>query len=106
MHRFDRRGVRATLEASAHERARWTTRYVVVLACFFGVVGGSAPAGARADRIGDSRAEAGRVLAQIRSDGQRLEVVIERYDGARVRLAETMRRIDDNEVRLASARRN
>jgi cell wall-associated NlpC family hydrolase len=106
MHRFDRRGVRATLEASAHERARWTTRYVVVLACFFGVVGVSAPAVARADRIGDSRAEARRVLAQIRSDGQRLEVVIERYDGARVRLAETMRRIDDNEVRLASARRN
>ncbi|MDP9258097.1 MAG: NlpC/P60 family protein [Actinomycetota bacterium] len=66
----------------------------------------STPSAARADRIADSRAEARRVLAQIQADGQRLEVVIERYDGARVRLAETMRRIDDNEVRLASARRN
>jgi cell wall-associated NlpC family hydrolase len=106
MHRFDRRGVRATPQTNAHERACWTVRDVVVLACVVGVVGVVAPAAARADRIADSRAEAKRVLAQIQSDGQRLEVVIERYDGARVRLAETMQRIGNNQVRLASARRN
>jgi cell wall-associated NlpC family hydrolase len=106
MHRFDRRGVCATRGTSAHERARRTVREVAVLACVLGVVGVSAPAVARADRIADSRAEAKRVMAQIQRDGRRLEVVIERYDGARVRLAETMRSIDNNEVRLASARRN
>ena len=106
MHRFDRRGVCATRERRAQECARWSVRQVAVLACVFGAVGVSVPVVARADRIADSRAEAERVLAQIESDGQRLEVVIERYNGARVRLAETMRSIDNNEVRLASARRN
>jgi peptidoglycan DL-endopeptidase CwlO len=106
MDRFDRLGVRATRQTSANERARRTLRYVIVVASLFAMAGVNAPTVARADRIANSRAEAKRVLAQIQSDGQRLEVVIERYDGARVRLAETMRRIHDNEVRLAGARRN
>ena len=106
MHRFDRRGLRATPERSAYERARWTVRHVAALACVFGAVGVAAPTAAHADRIANSRAEAKRVLAQIQSDGQRLEVVIERYDGARLRLETTMRSIANNEVRLASARRN
>lgn len=77
-----------------------------VLAGLIAVVGASGPATANADRIADTRAEADRVLAQIQRDGQRLEVAIERYNGARVRLASTMRSIRENEVRLASARRN
>jgi cell wall-associated NlpC family hydrolase len=64
------------------------------------------PTIARADRIADARAQADREAARIRSEGERLEVVVERYNGARVRLATTMRTIRINEVRLASARRN
>ena len=61
---------------------------------------------AHADRIADTRAQAKQELARIQRDGERLEVVIERYNGARVRLAETMRSIRNNEIRIASARRN
>jgi cell wall-associated NlpC family hydrolase len=77
-----------------------------VLACVLGAVGASAPIAARADRIADARAQANQELARIQLDGRRLEVVIERYNGAQVRLAETMRSIRNNEVRIESARRN
>ena len=60
----------------------------------------------RADRIADTRAQANREWARAQSEGRRLEIVVERYNGARVRLNETMRSISVNEVRLASARRN
>ena len=61
---------------------------------------------AHADRIADTRAQAKQELARIQLEGERLEVVIERYNGARVRLAETMRGIRNNEIRISSARRN
>jgi cell wall-associated NlpC family hydrolase len=88
------------------DRARRCGRHVSVLAvCAVGIgVGLATPA--QADRIGDTRAEANRVWAQIQSDGQRLETVIERYNGAQYRLQQTMTRIHENEVRLRTARVN
>jgi cell wall-associated NlpC family hydrolase len=90
----------------ALDRARRYGRHVTVLTlCAVGVgVGMVTPA--QADRVGDTRAEANRVWEQIQSDGQRLEGVIERYNGARFRLAQTMTRIHRNEVRLSTARVN
>jgi cell wall-associated NlpC family hydrolase len=61
---------------------------------------------AEADKVGDARAEANRVWDQIQRDGQRLEAVIERWNGAKFRLQQTMGRIHENEVRLATARVN
>jgi peptidoglycan DL-endopeptidase CwlO len=92
--------------ARALDRARRCGRHVSVLAlCAVGIgVGLATPA--QADRIGDTRAEANRVWAQIQSDGQRLETVIERYNGARFRLQQTLTRIHENEVRLSTARVN
>jgi cell wall-associated NlpC family hydrolase len=92
--------------ARALDRARRCGRHVTVLTlCAVGIgVGLVTPA--QADRVGDTRAEANRVWGQIQADGQRLEGVIERYNGARFRLAQTMTRIHQNEVRLATARVN
>jgi cell wall-associated NlpC family hydrolase len=106
MDRFYRLGARATPATCAHERLRSILRFAAVLACALGTVGVGAPTAARADRIADARAQAKREWVRIQSDGQRLEIVIERYNGAQVRLAATMRSIRNNEVRLASARRN
>ena len=90
----------------AHERARRVGRHVSVLAlCAVGVgVGLATPA--QADNISATRAEANRVWNQIQADGRRLEVVIERYNGAKYRLDQTMTSIHQNEVRLATARVN
>ena len=44
--------------------------------------------------------------SRSRATGERLEAVIERYNGARFRLKQTMGRIHENEVRLATARVN
>jgi peptidoglycan DL-endopeptidase CwlO len=90
----------------AFDRARRVGRHVSVLAaCAVGIgVGLATPA--HADRIRDTKAEANRVWEQIQSDGERLEATIERYNGARFRLQQTMGRIHENEVRLATARVN
>ena len=90
----------------ALDRARRVGRHVSVLAlCAVGIgVGLASPA--QADRIGDTRAEANRAWEQIQSNGERLEAVIERYNGARFRLKQTMGRIEENEVRLSTARVN
>jgi cell wall-associated NlpC family hydrolase len=61
---------------------------------------------AQADKVGDTKAQANRVWEQIQSDGQRLEATIERYNGATLRLQQTMGRIHENEVRLSVARVN
>jgi peptidoglycan DL-endopeptidase CwlO len=90
----------------ALDRARRVGRHVSVLAvCAVGIgVGLATPA--QADKVGDTKAEANRVWEQIQSDGQRLEATIERYNGAKLRLQQTMGRIHENEVRLATARVN
>jgi peptidoglycan DL-endopeptidase CwlO len=90
----------------ALDRARRVGRHVSVLAlCAVGIgVGLATPA--QADRIRDTRAEANRAWEQIQSNGERLEAVIERYNGARFRLKQTMGRIEENEVRLSTARVN
>ena len=61
---------------------------------------------AQADNIGSTKAEANRVWNQIQADGVRLESVIEKYNGANFRLQQTLARIHENEVRLATARVN
>ena len=88
------------------DRVRRCGRHVSVLTlCAVGIgVGMATPA--QADRIGETRAEANRVWAQIQADGVRLEGVIERYNGARFRLQQTMKRIHENDVRLSAARSN
>ncbi len=91
---------------SAHQRVRTIVRRTALIACVVVSVGASAQTPAHADRIADARAQAERELARIQSEGERLVVVIERYNGARVRLATTVQRISENEVRLSSARRN
>jgi len=90
----------------ALDRARRVGRHVSVLAlCAVGLgVGVATPA--QADKVGDTKAEANRVWQQIQSDGQRLETTIERYNGARYRLSQTMAAIHENEVRLSTARVN
>jgi peptidoglycan DL-endopeptidase CwlO len=92
--------------ARALDRARRCGRHVTVLAlCAVGIgVGVATPA--QADNISDAKAQANQVWAQMQADGTRLEAVIERYDGARLRLQQTMQRIHQNEVRLSVARVN
>jgi len=88
------------------DRARRCGRHVSVLAlCAVGIgVGMATPA--QADRIGDTRAEANQVWRQIQDNGVQLEKVIERYNGAQYRLQQTMKRIHENDIRLAAARNN
>ena len=88
------------------DRARRCGRHVSVLAlCAVGIgVGVATPA--RADRIGDTRAEANRVWDEIQANGVRLEGVIEKYNGAQFRLNQTLNRIHQNDVRLTTARVN
>jgi cell wall-associated NlpC family hydrolase len=90
----------------ALDRARRCGRHVSVLAlCAVGIgVGVATPA--QADRIGDTRAEANRVWDEIQASGVRLEGVIEEYNGAKFRLTQTLNRIHENDVRLATARVN
>jgi cell wall-associated NlpC family hydrolase len=88
------------------DRARRCGRHVSVLAlCAVGIgVGMATPA--QADRIGDTRAQANQVWSQIQDNGVQLEKVIERYNGAQYRLQQTMKRIHENDIRLAAARSN
>ncbi|MDX6628038.1 MAG: peptidoglycan DL-endopeptidase CwlO, partial [Gaiellales bacterium] len=92
--------------ARALDRARRCGRHVSVLAlCAVGIgVGMATPA--QADKIGDARAQAKQVWAQIQANGVQLEKVIERYNGAQFRLQQTMKRIHENDVRLRAARNN
>jgi len=92
--------------AWALDRARRVGRHVSVLAlCAVGIgVGLATPA--QADKISDTKAEADRAWDQIQADGQRLEGVIEQYNGAKFRLQQTLGRIHENEVRLSTARVN
>src|SRR3954454_19934632 len=92
--------------ARALDRARRCGRHVSVLAlCAVGIgVGMATPA--QADRIGDARAQANQVWSQIQDNGVQLEKVIERYNGAQYRLQQTMKRIHENDIRLAAARSN
>ncbi len=71
-----------------------------------GATGIAAALPAQADRIGDTRAQAQRAWLRIQSDGQRLEAVVERANGARLRLAQTESRIRGNETMLRAARIN
>lgn len=98
-------GAHAIPALSALKRVR-SIRRTAILVCVVGSLAASAQTPVHADRIADARAQAERELVRIQTEGQRLEVVIERYNGAKVRLATTMRRISENEVRLSSARRN
>ena len=88
------------------DRARRCGRHVSVLAlCAVGIgVGVATPA--QADRIGDTKAEANRVWDEIQANGVRLEGVIEKYNGAKFRLNQTLNRIHQNDVRLRTARVN
>ncbi len=90
----------------ALDRARRFGRHVSVLAlCAVGVgVGLATPA--QADNIADTKAEANTVWENMQANGVRLEGVIERYNGAKLRLQQTMTRIHENEVRLSTARVN
>ena len=90
----------------ALDRARRVGRHVSVLAlCAVGIgVGLATPA--QADSIGDAKAQANQAWNQIQADGVRLEAVIEKYNGARFRLEQTMQRIHENQVRLSTARVN
>ncbi|HET6172844.1 MAG TPA: NlpC/P60 family protein [Gaiellales bacterium] len=93
--------------ARALDRARRCGRHVTVLAlCAVGIGVGVVTPAAQADKVGDTRAEANRVWAQIQQNGVRLEKVIERYNGAQFRLEQTMQRIHENDVRLSTARVN
>jgi cell wall-associated NlpC family hydrolase len=92
--------------ARALDRARRCGRHVTVLAfCAVGIgVGVATPA--QADKIGDTRAEANQVWDQIQANGVQLEKVIERYNGAQFRLQQTLKRINENDIRLKAARNN
>jgi cell wall-associated NlpC family hydrolase len=92
--------------ARALDRVRRCGRHVSVLALCAAGIGVGLATPASADKVGDTKAEANRVWKQIQSDGVRLEGVIERYNGAKLRLQQTMGRIHENEVRLTTARVN
>jgi peptidoglycan DL-endopeptidase CwlO len=106
MDRSHRPGAHAIPVSGAHERLGWIARRTAIVVCVAAAIASSAQTPVHADRIADARAQARQEMARIQSEGERLEVVIERYNGAQVRLAATMRRIRENEVRLSSARRN
>jgi cell wall-associated NlpC family hydrolase len=80
-------------------------RAVLAVLCA-GAAGLAAATPAQADRVGNVRAQAQRAWTQIQSDGQRLERVVERSNGARLRLARTEDAIHQNQVVLAATRVN
>jgi len=79
--------------------ARRSLRCAAIVVAMVAALAAGAPGAAQADRVSDARAQANREWATAQSEGRRLEVVVERYDGARVRLDETLRSIGVNEVR-------
>jgi cell wall-associated NlpC family hydrolase len=84
------------------QRARLTALAVLCT----GATGLAAAMPAHADRIGDTRAQAQRAWAQIQSDGVQLEQVVERANGAHLRLVRTERRIRNNQTVLSATRVN
>jgi cell wall-associated NlpC family hydrolase len=82
------------------------TRSSLLAALCAGALGLAVAAPAEASRIGDAQAQAARVWKGMQSDGQRLERVVERANGARLRLAQTEDRIHQNQVVLAATRVN
>jgi cell wall-associated NlpC family hydrolase len=83
-----------------------TARSVVVGALCASAAGIAAVTPAQADRITDTRAQADRAWTEIQRDGQRLERVVERSNGARLRLAQAEDRIRQNRKVQAAARVN
>jgi cell wall-associated NlpC family hydrolase len=79
---------------------------VSLLAVLCAGAGLAVASSAQADGIGDAQARAERVWTQMQSDGRRLERVVERSNGARLRLAQTEDRIHQNQVVLAATRVN
>ena len=86
----------------ALQRARLTALAVLCT----GATGLAAALPAQADRVGDTRAQAERAWVQIQSDGERLEQVVERANGAHLRLILTERRIRNNQTILSATRVN
>jgi len=64
------------------------------------------PSPAFADRIAEKKAEASAVWSQLQQSAVDLEVVVERYNEATVRLEQTEGKIADNKARLKLARAN
>ena len=83
-----------------------TARVVVVSALCVSAAGIAAVTPAQADRIGDARARADLAWTQMQHDGQRLERVVERSNGARLRLAQAQDRIRQNQKVVAATRVN
>jgi cell wall-associated NlpC family hydrolase len=83
-----------------------TARLTIVAALVASLTSIAAVTPAQADRIADTRAQANRAWAQIQRDGRRLERVVERENGARLRLARTQRAIRNNETVLSATRVN
>ncbi len=83
-----------------------SARLAVLAVLCASTAGLGAPLPAQADRIGDARAQAARAWAQIQSDGERLERVVEQANGAHLRLARTESRIRTNQKLLAVTRVN
>ena len=82
-------------------------RLTAVAVLCAGATGLAAVTPAQADRIADARARCPSApWARMQSDGERLERVVERYNGARLRLAQTLSRIHNNEVVLRVTRVN
>ena len=82
------------------------TAFLTLVAALCAGVTAIAALPAQADRIGDTRAQANQAWAQIQRDGQRLEGVVERYNGARLRLSQTQSAIRNNQKVLAATRVN
>jgi peptidoglycan DL-endopeptidase CwlO len=83
-----------------------TARLTVVAALCASVICIAAVTPAQAGRIADTRAQAARAWAQIQRDGARLERVVERSNGARLRLAQTQSAIRNNQTVLRATRVN
>jgi hypothetical protein len=83
-----------------------TARLTVVAALCASVVCIAAATPAQAGRIADARAQADSAWAQIQRDGARLELVVERSNGARLRLEQTQSAIRNNQKVLAATRVN
>jgi peptidoglycan DL-endopeptidase CwlO len=88
------------------DRARRVGRHVTVLALCAAGIGVGLATPAQADSIGDTKAQANQAWNQIQAEGVRLEGVIEKYNGAKFRLDQTLQRIHENQVRLSTARVN
>ena len=95
----------------ARRRARGTTR-LVTAALLAGSVIAIRPAPGLADAIGDKRAEASRLQDAIDAQGERLSILVERYDEARLDLdrvtsaaLDARRRLDAADARRACGRR-